>query len=301
MAETTDSTSTDASLLDDARISSTYRDGDGVRLHVVAAGDPDGPLVVLLHGYPDFWYGWHNQLRSLVDAGYRVLVPDQRGYNLSEAPEGIDAYRLSNLEADVRALIESEGRHSAHVVGHDFGAYVAWHLALREPDSVDRLAIFNVPHPTVYHAFIRRSPRQLARSWYAIFYQLPRFPEWLLGRNDAALLVSALEKSANPGTFDDEAIRRYRAAWRQNGVTPMINWYRGLRRSKRPASDTVSQPTLICWGENDIALCPELADRSVEYCTDGDLRTFPNASHWVHHERSAVTDTLLEHLSSGEV
>ncbi|MEY7848141.1 alpha/beta fold hydrolase [Natrarchaeobius sp. A-rgal3] len=288
---------TDASLLADDRVESTYRSANGVRLHVVTAGDPDAPLVVLLHGYPDFWYGWRDQITSLVDAGFRVLVPDQRGYNLSDAPGGIDSYRISELVADVRALIRAEGPESAHVVGHDFGAFVAWNVALREPSIVDRLGILNVPHPTVYRDTLRSSPRQLVRSWYVWFYQLPKIPEWILGRNDAAAMGSVLETSSNPGTFDEATIDRYRAAWRHNGIGPMIDWYRGFRRSECPPRNAVGQPTLICWGEDDIGLVPSMAEQSLEYCENGQLRTFPDASHWVHHERAEVTETLVRHLS----
>ncbi|MFA1610819.1 alpha/beta fold hydrolase [Halobellus rubicundus] len=297
MSATTPPAKTDASLLADRDVESGYREVNGVRLHVVTAGEPDAPLVVLLHGHPDFWYGWREQIVALADAGYRVVVPDQRGCNLSEAPEGIDAYRQSNLVADVCGLIHTEGRESAHVVGHDFGAFVAWNVALREPAVVDRLGICNVPHPTVYRETLRSSLRQIVRSWYVWFYQLPKLPEWMLRRNEMDNMVATLELSSNPGTFDDETIARYQAAWRHTGVEPRIHWYRGFRRSERPARDTVTQPTLICWGEDDIGLVPSMAERSLDYCETGRLRTFPEASHWVHHERAAVTDALLDHLS----
>ncbi|OYR56162.1 alpha/beta fold hydrolase [Halorubrum halodurans] len=288
---------TDASLLTDPDVESGHREVNGVRLHVVTAGDPDAPLVVLLHGHPDFWYGWRDQIGPLVEAGFRVLVPDQRGCNLSEAPDGIDAYRLSELAADVRELIRSEGRESAHVVGHDFGGFVAWNVALRRPSVVDRLGILNVPHPTVYRETLRSSLRQILRSWYVWFYQLPALPEWALGRNDMANMVESLEVTSNPGTFDEETIERYRAAWRHTGVEPRVNWYRGFRRSEPPSKDVVSPAALICWGADDVALLPSMAEDSVGYCDDARLRTFPDASHWVHHEREAVTDALVRHLS----
>jgi pimeloyl-ACP methyl ester carboxylesterase len=288
---------TDASLPTDHDVDSTYRDVNGVQLHVVTAGDPGAPLVVLLHRHPDFWYGWRDQIGPLVDAGFRVLVPDQRGCNLSDAPGGIDAYRQSELVADVRELIHSEGRESAHVIGHDFGGFVAWNVTLRRPSLVDRLGILNVPHPTVYRNTLRSSPRQLARSWYVWFYQLPTLPEWLLGRNDMANMVASLEVTSNAGTFDEATIARYKAAWRHTGIRPRLHWYRGFRRSDRPPRDTVSQPTLICWGADDIALRPAMAEKSVDRCETGRLRTFPDASHWVHHERADVTEALLRHLS----
>ena len=296
MAVTQPLPETGASLLSDRDVASTYRDVNGLELHVVTAGEPDAPLVVLLHGHPDFWYGWRDQVGPLVEAGFRVVVPDQRGCNLSDAPDGIDAYRLSKLSADVCELIHSEGRESAHVVGHDFGGLVAWNLALREPSVVERLGILNVPHPTVFRETVRSSPRQIARSWYVWFYQVPKLPEWILGRNDMDNMAETLEVSSNPGTFDEETVERYRAAWRHTGIEPRINWYRGFRRSERPPRDTVTQPTLVCWGEDDVGLVPSMAEKSLGYCEDGQLRTYPDASHWVHHEREEVTDALLRHL-----
>ncbi|WP_211290183.1 alpha/beta fold hydrolase [Natrinema ejinorense] len=294
-------TDTDASLLDAHGLESTYREINDLQLHVVAAGDPDEPLVVLLHGHPDFWYGWRDQIGPLVDAGFRVVVPDQRGCNLSDAPDGIDAYRLSTLAADICELIHGEGQESAHVVGHDFGGFVAWHLALQHPSRVDRLGILNVPHPTVYRKTLRSSPQQIIRSWYVWFYQIPTLPEWLLRRNDMDNMVDSLEITSNEGTFDDETIKRYKTAWQYTGIEPRINWYRGFRRSDSPPRDTVTQPTLICWGEDDIALRPSMAEESADYCDDGQLRMFPDTSHWVHHEREEVTEELIRHLAQNSL
>jgi len=291
---------TDADLVDVQSAESMRRRADDVELHVVAAGDPADPLVVLLHGFPDFWYGWHHQIPALVDAGYRVLVPDQRGYNLSDKPDGLSAYRLGRLSADVAALVETAGRDSAHVVGHDWGALVAWDLALRRPSRVDRLGICNVPHPTVFRRTVRSNPRQLLRSWYVFSFQLPGLPEWYLGRDDAAGVVSALEDTANPDAFTDEELEYYRWAFRRPGAAhAAVDWYRAAaRRFDPPPRDRVDAPTLVVWGDEDVALLPEMADESVEYCADGRLERFPGASHWVHRERvEDVNDLLVDHLS----
>ena len=296
-----DPPTTDASILETVPAESTYREVDGVELHVVAAGDPADPLVVLLHGFPDFWYGWRHQIPALVEAGYRVLVPDQRGYNLSDKPEGLDSYRMGRLSADIADLIASTGRESAHVVGHDFGGFVAWNVALRNPSLVDRLGILNVPHPTVYRSTVRSSLEQIFRSWYVWFYQVPKIPEWLLERNDMANMVASLEVTSNAETFDEETIARYREAWAHTGITPRVNWYRGFWRSDGPDTETVGQPTLICWGEDDIALVPTMAERSLNYCERGRLQMFPESSHWVQHdEREAVTEALIDHLSTDD-
>lgn len=291
---------TDTSLLSASNAESTYRDVNGVRLHVVVAGDEGDPLVVLLHGFPDFFYCWREQIDPLVNAGYRVLIPDQRGYNLSEKPDGVRAYRKSELVRDVVELVHSEGRDSAHVIGHDWGASVAWELALRYPSTVDRLGIVNVPHPKVLRHHVLSNPAQLKKSWYVFFFQLPRLPEWACERRNFEFFERSLRANASPGTFTDEDIARYRAAWRRPGVlTATINWYRAAaRHTASPPRDLVDAPTLVMWGEQDFALEPEMAPESLAYCENGRLERFPETGHWVPHEKpEAVTALLLEHLS----
>jgi len=295
-----DHEATDATLLSDQAESEWIR-GDGVDLHVVTAGDPTDPPVVLLHGFPGFWYDWREQLPALVDAGYRVIVPDQRGYNLSDTPRPVDAYRIERLVADVAAVINSTGAEAAHVVGHDWGALVAWAFALRRPEAVDRLGIVNVPHPTVFRETLQSNPRQLLRSWYAAAMQLPRLPEWALSRNDGALLTWALEATANASAFSATDYRRYRAAWQASGtVRGMVNWYRAAaRHGVDTPRDRVREPTLVVWGQQDEALLPEMAQESVDYCADGRLERFPAASHWVHLEApNAVSELLVDHLTA---
>jgi len=275
---------------------SEFRQIDGVELHVVTAGDPDDPLVVMVHGYPEFWYGWRDYVPPLVEAGYRVLVPDQRGYNRSEKPDGIAAYRIGTLSGDVAGFVESEGRESARVVGHDWGAAVAWDVALRHPDVVDRLGILNAPHPSVFKATLKSSLAQLHKSWYMLYYQLPKIPEWTNTRDDFAIWVEAL-REAEPGTFTDADVERYRAAWNREGApTAMINWYRALfPASEDPPREHVDAPTLILWGENDKWLLARMAEQSLEYCEDGRLERFPDATHWINHERQeAVTEHLVD-------
>ncbi len=140
-----------------------YVPTNGLRLHIAAAGPADGPLMILLHGFPEFWYGWRNQIEPLADAGFCVWAPDQRGYNLSDKPPGVKAYALDRLAADVTGLIDAAGRRQAVLVGHDWGGAVAWHVAAQAPDRVARAVILNVPHPAVMMQQLRRNPRQLAQ------------------------------------------------------------------------------------------------------------------------------------------
>jgi pimeloyl-ACP methyl ester carboxylesterase len=277
---------------------SSLREVGGVTLHVVAAGDPADPLVVLLHGFPEFWYEWREYVGPLVEAGYRVVVPDQRGYNRSDKPGGVRPYRIDALSGDVVDLVATEGRESAHVVGHDWGAGVAWDTALRHPEVVDRLAVVNGPHPTAAQAVTTRSLAQLRKSWYMAYFQLPRLPEWTARRNDFGWLVSALRDEARRGAFSDADIERYRRAWQREGaLTAMFNWYRALRYGVDPPREQVRVPTLLVWGADDRAFVPEMPTRSVEYCEDGRLERVPDATHWVvHEEHERVTGLLLDHL-----
>ncbi|MFB6134032.1 MAG: alpha/beta fold hydrolase [Halanaeroarchaeum sp.] len=278
---------------------SEERHVNGVDLHVVSAGDPDDPLVVLLHGFPEFWYGWREVIEPIVDAGYRVLVPDQRGYNRSEKPDDTRAYRQEALTRDVVELVASEGRNAAAIVGHDWGGLVGWDLALREPDVVDALGIVNIGHPTVFKRRIRTDLTQLRKSWYVFFFQVPWLPEWSARRNDFQLWADALVEGSNPNTFSETDLDRYRRAWKEPGApSAMIDWYRAMiRHSDAPSRNRVDPPTLLLWGENDQALVPEMAQESIERCEDGRLERFDDATHWIVHEYpDRIAAHLIDHL-----
>ncbi len=257
-------------------------------LHAVAAGPKDGAVVVLLHGFPEFWYGWHKQIAPLAAAGFRVIVPDQRGYNLSGKPSGIAAYALTQLVSDLIAIADQLGQQKIFLVGHDWGAAVAWSAALLHPQRVAKLVVLNVPHPSV---------RQVLRSWYIFFFQLPWLPEALFSAFHFHVGARALLLSSRPGTFSTEDLAQYRAAWSQPGaVTGMIHWYRALFRYPTKFPDrTVRVPTRILWGERDAFLLSEMAHESLRYCTDAELYTFANAGHWLQHEEFArVSEHLIE-------
>lgn len=284
-----------------------YISTNGIQLHVMQAGPVDGPLVILLHGFPEFWFGWRHQIQPLAEAGFRVWVPDQRGYNLSEKPKGIQAYHIDTLALDIIGLIKAAGQEKAIIVGHDWGAAVAWHLATVYPSWVEKLGILNVPHPTVMIQTLRKSLKQLRKSWYIFFFQIPWLPEWGLGRRDAQGAIELLQRSSKPNTFSNEDLSNYRQAWTQPGaLTAMINWYRALIRGglgvmfKKPSNlPRITVPTLMLWGKKDIALGQEMAQLSIEICENGQLIFFEDATHWVQHdEPQQVTQLLLEFLQS---
>ena len=264
-------------------------------MHAVAEGPKDGPVVLLLHGFPEFWYGWRKQIEPLTAAGFRVIVPDQRGYNLSSKPSGIAAYSLTELVSDVIAIADQLGQERIYLAGHDWGAAVAWSAALLHPQRVAKLVVLNVPHPSVMRKFISTRPRQLLRSWYMLFFQLPWLPEAFFSAFDFRMGARALFRSSRPRTFSGEDLAQYRAAWSQpRAITSMINWYRALFRTRVKFPDrTVRVPTRILWGERDAFLLAEMAHESLRYCTNAELFTFANATHWLQHEEPARVSELL--------
>jgi pimeloyl-ACP methyl ester carboxylesterase len=275
--------------------SERYVRTNGVSLHVVESGPRRGPLVVLLHGFPDFSYGWRKQAPALAAAGFRVLVPDQRGYTTSDKPKAVSDYALPKLAADVVGLIDEAGQERAFVVGHDWGAAVAWWLALTRPERVERAAVLNVPHPTVMRRHVLTNPRQALRSWYVFFVQLPWLPERLLARDDHALLAGALRGSRR-GAFTRADVERYRAAWAEPGaLTAMLNWYRAAVRAPGSlSSGRVRVPLLLLWGARDAFLGRELVEPSAARCDDARVVVYDKASHWVQlDEPEAVNDELV--------
>jgi pimeloyl-ACP methyl ester carboxylesterase len=268
---------------------------NGIRLHAVEAGPPDGRLLILLHGFPETWHSWHRQIEPFAAAGYRVLVPDQRGYNLSDKPRGIASYRLDCLARDVVGLIDDAGRERACLAGHDWGGAVAWWVGINFPRRLDRLAVLNVPHPYVMRRHLLHDRAQRRRSRYIFFFQLPRLPELVLRRRNWAYLVRSLAASSRPGTFSEADLAVYRQAWSQPGaLTAMLDWYRAALRQPppRPASPRVQVPVLLLWGTRDRFLGREMAPPSVELCDDGRLELL-DATHWLQHEEPALVQRRL--------
>ncbi len=269
---------------------------NGVDLHVAQAGPADGPLVILLHGFPEYWAGWRKQIPALVDAGYRVWAPDQRGYNLSAKPKRIAAYSLDELVKDVIGLMDAAGADKVYLVGHDWGAAVAWWVANTHPDRLHKLVILNVPHPNTMQRVLRSSFTQLRKSWYMFFFQLPWLPEALIKAGTWRGAKQALISSSRPGTFTDADLAEYITAWSQPGAfTGMINWYRAMFRVKiKPLpAKRITVPTLLIWGAQDFALGRELAQPSIDRCDDGRLVFIEEAGHWVQHEEAERVNGLV--------
>ena len=287
--------------IDVANLPDHYVESNGVRLHYVEAGE--GPVVVLLHGFPEFWYSWRHQIPALAGAGHRVVAPDLRGYNLSDKPTRWRAYDTDLLAADIAGLIRGLGVERADVVGHDWGAAVAYEVAMHHPDVVRRLGILNVPHPArMLEGF--RTLRQLRKSWYMFFFQIPRLPERLMAR-DRYSVVSQLLRADSEKAFTDEDLERYVEAWSQTGaMTGMLNYYRAaLRRSPNgvlAGMKPIAAPTLVIWGMLDRHLGSELAVPAQEWVPDVRVERIFDATHWVQHDTpERVNELLIEFLREG--
>lgn len=283
---------------------SQFIEVNGVKLHVVTDGPESGTPVILLHGFPEFHYGWRGQIPALAEAGFRVIAPDQRGYNLSDKPKGVSAYNVDTLAKDVVGLFDHFGIQKARLVGHDWGAVVAWTVALNHPERLEKLTILNVPHPDVMRRFILEDKQQRKNSWYVFFFQIPFFVEWMLSKENFRNMARMLVGSGRKSTFTRSDIEAYKKAWSQPGaLTAMLNWYRSIFRGslkyifKKIPTRRVSVPTRILWGMNDVALSHEMAKPSAELCDDGELIFFEKATHWVQHdEADAVNKNLIEFL-----
>jgi pimeloyl-ACP methyl ester carboxylesterase len=269
-------------------------------LHYVEAGD--GPLVVLLHGFPEFWFGWRLQIQPLVAAGHRVVVPDTRGINLSSKPEGFEAYGVDLLADDIAGFIGELGAESAHLVGHDWGGSIAWTVAMNHPEVVDRLAILNAAHPRRLSEGLK-NPNQLRKSWYFFFFATPGLPEEVVPARDWHFFRHFLHE-ANP-PYTDQEMDRYIEAWSQPGAAAgMIDYYRAsVRQSQKEAAAKLRPlpaPTLVIWGERDSYLGEDLAEPHHDDVPNlKGVERLADASHWVHHDAAERVNQLLIEFFAG--
>lgn len=265
-----------------------------VELWGVEAGPIDGPLVILLHGFPDFWWGWRHQIEHLANQGFHVVVPDQRGYNFSSKLQRLDDYSLENLSTDVLGLADHFHAPQFRLVGHDWGGVIAWWLAARYPDRIRQLAILNAPNPDVFVRYVRLHPTQSFKSTYAAFFQLPWIPEATLKAKRFALLRGSLTQTSRPGIFTEAELQPYIEAWSQPGsLTAMLNYYRALGRRKWGPIPRIKPPTLLVWGLKDAFLEPGLAMASLKPCDQFQSLFLHQAGHWVQLEEAETVNEAL--------
>ncbi|MDQ6652901.1 MAG: alpha/beta hydrolase [Acidobacteriota bacterium] len=295
----------------EAVITHNYAQVNGIRLHYAESGSgPD--LVILLHGFPEFWYSWRHQLTALGKT-YHVVAPDMRGYNLSDKPPRVEDYSIAVLVEDVLGLIDHFGADKAAIVGHDWGAGVAWAVAQKYPERVSKLAALQVPPAAAWRANL--TLRQLLRSWYMFFFQLPRIPEWAISRKNLAALDRNFKNTmARKGSFSDADIENYKEAMCQPGAsTASVNYYRAnvrrlISQGRKPERDKseprrdgrIRVPTLFIFGEQDFAILPATV-RGVAKFVDAPYREvrIADSGHWVQNEAAdEVNAALLEFLGS---
>ena len=276
-------------------------EANGLRFEVAEAapkGEGNGDrLALCLHGFPELNYSWRHQMPMLAEMGYRVWAPNLRGYGMSDRPEGIEAYRMNTLAQDIAALIDASGAKEVTLIAHDWGALIAWNFAIRQLRPLKHLVILNVPHPKCAQRELKKW-RQLRKSWYIFFFQLPRLPERLLGRAGGKPVVEAFRRSAiNKALFTDAILEPYRAAAMQPGaLTAMVNYYRALLRrsdARNVGDGTVHVPTLVLWGEQDIAIDIHTLDGMGDYVPDLTEVRFPEASHWVQQDVPGEVNAAL--------
>jgi epoxide hydrolase 4 len=272
---------------------------DGVRLATFSQGS--GEAMIMLHGFPDFHWGWRNQVRSLQAAGIRWFAPDMRGYGESGTPAGIRHYRLERLVSDVLEIAAGQGIERFHLVGHDWGGIVALATAAWHPQRVLRLTILNAPHLDIVATTIRRHPSQVLRSLYVGLFQVPRLPEAVLRAGEFSLLKWMVKKTALPSSFKRDDLDVYVRQWAEPGrLTAMLSYYRALLRYSHPPLGRIATPTQILWGRRDPALGYFLAEASLVMCQQAELISFDRASHWLQlDEPDAVSERLINFHSRG--
>ncbi|MCU1449810.1 MAG: haloalkane dehalogenase [Acidimicrobiales bacterium] len=262
-----------------------------------AAGPQDGELVLLLHGFPQSSWEWRSQLRALGDAGYRAVAPDQRGYSPRARPEGVENYDPRHLVADVLAIGDWLGGHQFHLVGHDWGAAVAWAVAGMHSDRLRTLTIVSVPHPKAFASALAESQEQRDRSSYITLFREEGKAEEVLGGDDFAALRAMLSTTGSP----EDADEYMRVLSQPGALTAALNWYRAMQPGLVGEIGAITTPTLFVWSTNDIALGREGAEATGQY-VEGPYRfeVLEGVSHWIPEQAAGdLNRLLLEHLSSG--
>lgn len=266
---------------------------EDVTLHYVSAGRRDKPLVLLLHGFPDFWFSWKHQILGLKN-DFWLVVPDLRGYGQSSKPTRIEDYRVSKLVEDVHGLLRSIGREKVTIIGHDWGAVVAWTFARKYEEMVNKLVVINGPHPLAMEHQLQHSIDQMIKSWYFVAFQAPWLPEAFLSAND----LQALERLHD--AYDDEEREAFKYVFGKPGaLTGPLNYYRasfGKRASGAPKRRRLTAPALVVWGRRDFALTEPLAALSLEYASGGRVEYVDGAGHWVHRERPQLVNQQIKHF-----
>lgn len=296
----------------DSAIQARLIDANGLTFEILEQRPPHEPdpdhLALFLHGFPEHALAWRHQLPVLAEHGYLAWALNLRGYGRSSRPPRVGDYAIEHLLTDVAAVIDASGARKVTLIAHDWGAVIAWYFAMREVRPLDRLVIMNVPHPAPMTRELRGNPAQRKRSWYAYFFQIPVLPEKLLGRNRAERIARMFsEGTVNSGRVSADEAEVFAANARQPGaLRAMINYYRalvlggGARRQSSMGFPAIEVPTLLIWGEQDVALCKETTFGTETWVHPLTIRYLPNASHWVQQDEPERVNSMLVAFLRGQ-
>lgn len=263
-----------------------------VSLSVLTAGPADGKMVLLLHGFPETAESWNEQMLFLADLGFFVVVPDQRGYNESSAPESTKDYRLDTLAMDMLFLVKHFRNDKVFIVAHDWGALVGWYLITFFPETFEKAVIASAPHWDVFKKYLVTHPKQILKSWYIFFIQLPILPEFLLRYRRYAMMSRMLKKNGYP----EVKLSTLRQSWiKHNKLRSMLNWYRAMKYLDiKKSKSTILVPTHIVWGDNDPFCLSDMASRCREYCNESKLTIMSGVGHWPQHQKTHEFNLILK-------
>lgn len=289
-----------ACLLDPSLGSHEYVTANGIKFHYVAAGDKSKPLMLFLHGFPEFWFSWRHQLQEFCK-DYRVVAIDMRGYSETERPLHKQDYQMDKLKQDVVELIPALGYTSCTLVAHDWGGVVAWRVVQRHPELVDRFIVMNCPHPKAYIRQMKKGWGQFLKSWYMFLFQVPWLPEFFIGLRDYgqfnAMFRGKQMGVRNRAAFPTEILEAYKYTFSKPGaLTAPLNYYRcmfSVPLSKESAKTPIAVPTLIIWGDDDGALETAMADDHASLVSDLTVRHIPNCSHWVQQDAPDLVNKYM--------
>jgi pimeloyl-ACP methyl ester carboxylesterase len=279
-------------------LDSTYVRANGLRFHVLGEGQGDR-LALCLHGFPELGYSYRHQLPMLARLGYRAWAPDMRGYGKSSRPARVSEYTIEHQIDDIAALIEAAGVRRATIIAHDLGGLNAWMFAMRRPEMVERLVMLNMPHPAPLARELLRL-RQLRRFWYVALFQIPGLAERSLAADGYRQIDNAfLSTACNPDRFREEDLRVFREAAAEPGaLSSMLAYYRAntwrLLSQLRAGFPIIEAPTLMIWGEHDMALDKSTTIGTNEHVRDLTLRYLPTASHWVQQDEPEIVNAMIE-------
>lgn len=289
----------------DEHIRTVFVEANGLTFEVDKCGEGD-KLALCLHGFPESSFSWRYQLPMLAEAGYEAWAPNLRGYGNSSRPAKVGDYDIDNLMADVAALIDASGHQTVVLIAHDWGALIAWQFAIEKIRHLEKLVICNVPHPAPFRKALRGNFSQIKKSWYVFFFQIPWLPEFLLHLNGAQAIADTFSNTCvDKSMFPPDVTEVYRRNARQPGaLTAMINYYRALVRNRKKVEDrdypVIDVPTLMIWGEEDVALSKATTYGTENYVSDFRIRYLPRISHWVQQEAPEQVNAMISAFIADE-